>query len=221
MVDILIVAPHPDDEVLGCGGSIARWASAGHAVHVVVLSRGIPELFPDEFIAAGRAELAAAGEVLGVASVTYLDFPAPKLDTVPIYQLASKIRDIVVRLKPQTVCCPHQADLHGDHQAAFWASLVATRPNGGYHVPRVLCYETPSETEWASPFAGQEFVPTVFIDISAYLQKKLDAAACYKSQMKDFPQSRSIRAVESLARWRGATVGLNAAEAFALVREVS
>ena len=221
MANVLVIAPHPDDEVLGCGGTIARSALAGDRVQVVVATRGVPEMYSQEYIATGRAELAIAHEVLGVSSVSFLDFPAPRLDTVPTSELADAIRNILLRARPEVVYCPHESDIHKDHQAVFQAAWVAMRPGGGFLIPRVLCYETPSETEWASPIGGKVFVPNVFVDISGHLQKKLDAAACYKSQIRAFPQSRSLRAIESLARWRGATVGLNAAEAFALVREVS
>jgi len=217
---ILVVAPHPDDEVLGCGGAIARHVDEGHEVHVVVVTRGIPDLFPPEQIEITRRELQSAHKVLGVSGVTFLDFPAPRLDMVPSHEIADSIAQVVRRFQPQVVYMPHQWDIHGDHQATYWATLVATRPINGCPVRRVLCYEILSETEWAPPAGDQSFIPTVFIDISSTLERKLKAMACYQSQLKPPPHPRSLHSIEALARLRGGTVGLDAAEAFMLVREI-
>ena len=217
---VLVIATHPDDEVLGCGGVMARHADAGDDVHVLVVTRGIPELFPSEVIEGTRKELANAHAILGVCSARFLDFPAPKLDAVPLHHIADAIGQVVSDLQPSIVYCPHQGDLHGDHKAVFWATLVAVRPVNGHRVSRVLCYETLSETEWAAPLPGDAFVPTVFTDVTATLRRKLRACRCYGSQMKPFPHPRSVRAIASLARVRGATVGLSAAESFTLIRDI-
>jgi len=217
---VLVIASHPDDEVLGCGGVMARHADAGDDVHVLIVTRGIPELFAPGVIEETRGELAQAHAVLGVRSVRFLDFPAPKLDVVPLYQVAEAIGQVVRELRPEIIYCPHQGDLHGDHKAVFWATLVAARPVNRNRVYRLLCYETLSETEWAAPLAGDAFVPTVFTDITATLARKLRACRCYRSQMKPFPNSRSLRAVAALARFRGATAGLRAAESFVLIRDI-
>jgi LmbE family N-acetylglucosaminyl deacetylase len=217
---ILVIATHPDDEVLGCGGVMARHADAGDDVHVLVVTRGIPELFPPEVIEGTRFELARAHAVLGVRTVRFLDFPAPGLDAVPLYEVADAIERAVRDLRPSIVYCPHQGDLHGDHKAAFWATLVAVRPVTDHRVSRTLCYETLSETEWAAPLPGDAFVPTVFTDITTTLGRKLRACRCYLSQMKPFPRPRSVRAVAALARFRGATVGVSAAEGFTVIRDI-
>ena len=217
---VLVIAAHPDDEALGCGGVMARHADAGDDVHVLVVTRGIPELFAPQVIEGTRGELAQAHAVLGVRSVRFLDFPAPKLDVVPLYEVAEAIGQVVRELRPSIIYCPHQGDLHGDHKAVFWATLVAVRPVNDHRVSRILCYETLSETEWAAPLPGDAFAPTVFIDITATLARKLRACRCYRSQMKPSPHSRSVRAVAALARFRGATVGLSAAEGFILIREI-
>ena len=216
----LVIATHPDDEVLGCGGVIARHADAGDHVHVLVVTRGIPELWAPEVIDGTRGELAQAHAFLGIGTVRFLDFPAPKLDAIPLHEVADAIGRVVRELRPSIVYCPHQGDLHGDHKAVFWATLVAARPVNEYRVSHVLCYETLSETEWAAPLPGDAFAPTVFVDITATLARKLRACRCYSSQMKPFPHSRSVRAVAALARLRGATVGLSAAEGFILIRDI-
>jgi LmbE family N-acetylglucosaminyl deacetylase len=205
-MNILVVATHPDDEVLGCGGTIARHASRGDRVDVVVVTRGAPDLYDEHQVKTLRKELEAAHAVLGVSAVHFLDFPAPKLDLVPAHELADSI--------------PHRGDLHSDHRAVFGAALVAVRPIGKSPVRRVLSYETLSESEWSAPVAEDAFLPSVFIDISAFLEKKKQALAAYRSQLKEFPHPRSLIAVESLARLRGSTVGVQAAEAFQLIREI-
>jgi LmbE family N-acetylglucosaminyl deacetylase len=217
---ILVVSPHPDDEVLGCGGTIARHVKHGERVEVALVSKGAPEIFSAESVAATRAEMAEAHKALGVSAVHFLDFPAPRLDTVAGHLLADRLGQIVRKLQPDTVYAPHWGDLHADHKAVYWASLVATRPARGSRVHRLLCYETQSETEWGGPSPDSAFSPTVFIDIAEFLDTKLRAMECYRGQLRPFPESRSLRSLEALARLRGSTVGLEAAEAFVMVREV-
>ncbi len=218
-MNVLVVSPHPDDEVLGCGGVIARHAAHGDAVHVLIATRGIPEVFPIEEVEGTRTELRRAHDLLGVSGTTFLDFPAPALDTIPGYKLADAIGDVVRSRRPSVVYLPHLGDLHIDHRAVAQATLVATRPIDNCSVRRLLCYETLSETEWGCP--GHEvFVPTVFVDISAYLSTKLEAMKYYQIQLKEPPHSRSLQSIENLARLRGAAVGLHAAEAFMLIREI-
>lgn len=219
-MNILVVATHPDDEVLGCGGVIARHASRGDRVEVVVVTRGAPEIYDDDQVKTLRKELDAAHKILGVSAVHFLDFPAPKLDQVPAHELADAIFGKFSALHPAVVYIPHRGDLHSDHRAVFAAALVAARPIGANPVRRVLSYETLSETEWAAPVAEDAFLPSVFIDISPFLEKKTQALAAYRSQLREFPHSRSLLAVESLARLRGSTVGVPAAEAFQLIREI-
>jgi len=217
---ILVIAPHPDDEVLGCGGVIARHSARGDMVQVVVVSRGAPDIFPQEEIEQTRSELAAAHQLLGVEEVHFLDYPAPRLDMVPGHVLSDRLTHLVRKIQPQTVYAPHWGDLHSDHRAVYWATMVATRPNYGSVVKRLLCYETLSETEWGGPSPDSAFSPTVFVDISDFLSIKLQAMACYRTQLKEFPQSRSLRSLEALARLRGSAVGIDAAEAFVLIRDV-
>lgn len=217
---ILVIAPHPDDEVLGCGGVIARHSARGDSVQVVVVSRGAPDIFPPAEVEQTRSELAAAHKLLEVEEVHFLDFPAPRLDIVPSHVLADRLTRLVREIQPQTVYAPHWGDLHSDHKAVYWATLVAARANGGFFPKRLLCYETLSETEWGGPSPDSAFSPTVFVDISDFLETKLQAMACYRTQLKEFPQSRSLRSLEALARLRGSAVGLDAAEAFVLVRDV-
>jgi LmbE family N-acetylglucosaminyl deacetylase len=217
---VLIVAPHPDDEVLGCGGAIARHVAEGDDAYVVVVSRGASDIFPSELVENVRQEAAAANKALGTKRMFFLDFPAPRLDSVPTSSMAAALKDVVAQIQPSTVYLPHHGDIHGDHKAVYWATLVATRPSGGFFPRRLLCYETSSETDWGAPIPGDAFAPTVFIDVSKYLSVKLAALTCYKSQLAPNPKARSLASIEALARVRGSTIGVTAAEAFCLVREI-
>lgn len=218
---VLVIAPHPDDEVLGCGGSMARHVAQGDQVYVLVVSRGAPSLFADAVIEETRAELVQAHKIIGVTSVEFLDFPAPQLDTISMHIIADAISKVIRRLTPNILYIPHRGDIHSDHKIVCDAALVAARPVNQCSVKKILCYETLSETEWGYPIGSDVFSPTVFINISNFLEKKLQAMSCFKTQLKPAPNSRSLLAVETLARHRGHTIGYTAAEAFVLIREIA
>jgi len=219
-MNVLVVAPHPDDELLGCGGTIARHVALGDTVHVLVVTRGDAEIFPPAIIEKTRGELEKAHEYLGIAGVEFLDFPAPKLDVTPGYRIADSIAKTVRRLSPQTLYLPHRGDLHSDHRKVCDAALVAARPINGCSVKTILCYETVSETEWGYPFGADVFTPTVYVDISNYLERKLSALGCYESQLLPAPNARSLQSIEALARMRGYAINVSAAEGFVLVRQI-
>ena len=219
-MNVLVLAPHPDDEVLGCGGTICRHVAAGDAVTVLVATRGLAELYADDAIEAVRAEARRAHAVLGVGETRFLDFPAPALDTVPRYRLAGAVSECIRDTGAEVVYVPHHGDIHSDHFHLHHAALVAARPLEGATVRRILAYETLSETEWAPPQMDSVFYPTVFIDVSEFLQRKLDAMSCFESQVKPPPNARSLRNITALAHYRGATVACDAAEGFMLIREI-
>jgi N-acetylglucosamine malate deacetylase 1 len=217
---VVVIATHPDDEVLGCGGVMARHAACGDEVHVIVVTRGIPELYPVSLVEQTRNEFRAAVAVLKVTGTAFLDFPAPKLDTVPHFQLADAIAGVIRRVGAEMVYIPHHGDIHVDHRMVYMASLVACRPVNNCPVKRLLAYETLSETEWAPAHSGDAFIPTVFVDVTPFMPQKLEALRCYASQIRPAPNSRSTRTVEALAAFRGGTVSVMAAEAFMLIRDV-
>ena len=219
-MNVIVIAPHPDDEILGCGGTIAAHCAAGDHVTVVLLTRGNPAIFPADLIARTREEFRQVHSMLGVREQVLLDFLAPGLEDVPVYVVADQLRQIIQKARPQVVYTPFGGDLHSDHKVAYTATLVATRPLGGVSVGRVLCYETLSETEWGDVLTQNAFVPNVFHDIKEHLETKLTAMACYKSQLREAPHPRNLEVIRMLAGVRGAVCGLHAAEAFSLVREV-
>jgi LmbE family N-acetylglucosaminyl deacetylase len=220
MAVVLVVAPHPDDEVLGCGGVIARHVDRGDVVYAVIVSKGDVDFFAPEFVEQARAEAAAAARLLGTRKLFFLDFPAPLLDQVPTAKMAAAIREVIQQVRADIVYLPHQGDIHEDHKAVYRATLVASRPNSFFYPQRLLSYEVPSETEWGAPLSTSIFAPTLFVNTTEYLNKKLAAMSCYKSQLPPDPEARSLFSINALAQVRGATIGVRAAEAFMIVREV-
>ena len=216
----LVLAPHLDDEVLGVGGAMARWAREGHRVEVAVVTRGRPPLYSDAEEDQCREEARAAHDRLGVASTRFLDLPAAELDGMLQRDLNGRVADLVRSCAPDELYLPFVGDLHRDHQLVFQAALVAARPNGSRYPARIHAYETLSETNWNAPALTPAFVPNHFVDIGATLETKLEAMACFRSQLRSPPHERSLQALRALATLRGATVGLAAAEAFITIRTV-
>lgn len=217
---VLVIAPHPDDEVIGVGGTIAKRAEEGHEVYVCVVTKAFPPLFNEEKVEYTRNECREADKFLGVVETSFLDFPAVALETVPRYELNGGILKTIQRIKPDEVYIPHRGDMQLDHKMIVDAAMVALRPKYDHVVKRIYAYETLSETGWDIPNTMNEFIPTVYEDITDSLKAKLSAMEVYRSQLGEFPDARSIEAIEALARYRGATVNVKAAEAFSLIREI-
>lgn len=217
---ILVVAPHPDDEVLGAGGTIARAVAGGQEVFVVIATRAYPPHFDADLVARGRAEAALAHALLGVRETFAFDFPAAALDTVDHRDMNAAFGRLVREVRPDVLLLPFPGDIHRDHQLVFESALVAARPNGGVAPRRVYCYETLSETNWNAPFLTPGFQPNVFVDVSEHVETKVRAMETYASQVQPFPHERSAEAIRALAALRGSTIGVRAAEAFVLVREI-
>lgn len=217
---VLVLAPHPDDEVLGAGGTVARLSDAGSEVVVAIVTKGVPPLFAETAVTKVRCEAQAAHAHLGVAHTVFLSQPAARLDEVPHHQLNQALGELLREVSPDTLLLPFVGDIHLDHQLTFLSAMVAARPHGLQFPGRILCYETLSETNWNAPLISPSFAPNVFVDISAQLERKLEAMGLYDSQQRDFPHERSLDAIRALAMFRGSTVHRPAAEAFMLVRQV-
>jgi len=217
---VLVIAPHPDDEVLGAGGTMHRLAAEGHAVTVAIVTRGWAPLFPEAQVAQVRAEAQAANALLGVRQVRFMDLPVTRLHMLPEHELNEAFDRLICDERPELVFLPFPGDRHEDHRQVFDASLVALRPVPQRPpVRRILCYETVSETHWAAARIEPAFEPQVWFDIGAHLEAKLEAMRTYASQLRPAPDARSLEAIRALALWRGSVVGMQAAEAFTLVRE--
>lgn len=217
---VLIIAPHPDDEIIGVGGTIAKRVKAGDEVYVCIVTKGKSPLFNPDFIEQGRRECREADAKLGVKETIFLDFPAVMLETIPRYELNGKVAEVVQNIKPEEVYIPHKGDMQIDHQMVVDAAMVAVRPRGDDYPKRVYAYETLSETGWNIPNVTNEFIPTVYENITDTYDVKMEAMSVFESQLALFPAARSVGAIEALAKFRGATVSVEAAEAFSLVREV-
>ena len=213
---VLVVAAHPDDEVLGAGGAMARHTQAGDPVSVLILGRGLAarEARPD--FAGLEAECRAALAELGVEDVRFEDFPDNAFDTVPLLEVARAVERVASAVKPRRIYTHSATDLNVDHRIANEAVMIAARPLPGASVAEVFAFEVASATHWGN----DAFRPTAYIDISASLERKLSALACYASEMRPFPHARCIEAQRAQAAWRGAQVGVAAAEAFETLRIV-
>lgn len=222
---VLVFAPHADDEVLGCGGVIAKYAEMGTEVHVCIVTNAFPPIGDNSKAVKNGwpinlyPEAMAAKEVLGIKEYHFLLFPAVLLETVPRNELNEKIQNLIDEIEPEVVYIPHFGDMQKDHTLTSEAVMVAVRPKGKHIVSKVYSYETLSETEWNIPHAKNAFIPNTFVDISDQIDKKLNAMVCYKSQLGEFPNPRALETVSSLAKYRGSTCGGKAAEAFMLIRE--
>lgn len=224
---ILVVAAHADDEVLGCGGTLARHAADGCDVHVLILADGMtardaaytPNARDDE-IAAREATAREAARILGIHSLTFARLPDNRCDTVPLLDVAKTVEERVAAVNPVIVYTHHANDLNVDHRIAHQAVLTACRPLPGSSVRAIYAFETASSTEWEPANLGRAFHPTRFVDVAAFMESKLVAIKAYDCEMRQFPHPRSAKALEAQAIWRGAQAGLHAAEAFVVVREV-
>lgn len=223
---ILVVAAHPDDEVLGCGGTMARLAGEGHEIRIAVLGEGITSRYESRdaadaaLLAVHQARCQRAADMLGASKLYTYDLPDNRFDTVPMLEIAKKVEELIESFGPEIIYTHHGGDLNVDHVAVHRAVLTATRPIAGQVVKEVYTFEIPSSTEWAFGQFTPAFRPSVFVEVAPHLENKIAAMECYESEARPFPHPRSPEALRALAKHWGAVAGLDAAEAFELVRRV-
>ena len=224
---VMVVASHPDDEVLGCGGTIARHADSGDQVQVLIVAEGSTSRQQERNRNQVKDELSAlaiaaqtAGSILGATGVELLDLPDNRLDSLDRLDLIKRIEECVERYQPECIYVHHSGDVNVDHRRLHEAVVTACRPIPGHLVKRLLSFEVASSTEWQPPGSAPAFQPNWFVDISDHWERKREALAAYSNEMRAWPHARSLEAVEHLARWRGAQVGVEAAEAFCLLRQL-
>lgn len=226
MERILIIAAHPDDETLGCGGLVAKRRSTT-SVRVIFLAEGTTCRYEADRIdsAAAREDIAArtdsarrALDLLGVTDVAFYDYPCGRLDQLPIIELNKVIEKELAQYGPDTVLTHAEHDVNNDHRIVYRSVSMATRPVGTQPVPAVLCFETPSSTEWnfSSPFEPNHFEVLSAEDVAL----KWKALECYESETSAYPHPRSREGIETLARYRGIQAGVSFAEAFRIVRTI-
>ncbi len=221
----LIIAAHPDDEVLGCGGTIAKMSRQGHEITIAILGEGITSRFskpgeaPQALIKKIRAASREAGKMLGATSIHLYNFPDNRFDTVALLEVIKKVEQIIADVKPRMIFTHHGGDLNVDHSVVNRAVLTATRPVAGNPVKTVYTFETPSSTDWSFNKLSPSFAPNTFIDISSFLNVKTRAMELYESEARPFPHPRSAEALRAAARRWGSVAGMQAAEAFELIRD--
>ena len=225
---VLVVAAHPDDEILGCGGAMAKHVQADDRVTVAILAEGLTsrdavrdrERHLEELSALGEAARRANG-ILGVTDVELHDFPDNRMDSVARLDIVKHVEGLIERTRPNILYTHHNGDVNIDHRCIHEAVVTACRPMPGNHqVDTLLFFEVTSSTEWQTPGSAPPFTPNWFLNITETLQLKQQALEAYESEMRPWPHARSIEAVVHLAHWRGANIGVDAAEAFMLGRRI-
>ena len=224
---VLVVGAHPDDEVLGCGGTIARLVREGSEVHVLLLADGETSrrttsgrVLTQPWVTGRNEACEAARAVLGYATVESLGLPDQRLDSLDLLDVVQGVEAVIERRRPALVFAHNMGDVNLDHRVVHDAVVTACRPQPGHSVRQLLFFEVPSSTEWRPPGSAPPFSPNWFVDISTTLVVKKRALEAYGRELRAFPHSRSLEAIEALAKWRGASVGVSAAEAFMLGRTV-
>jgi len=223
-MSVLVIAAHPDDEVLGCGGTIARLAGEGRAVCIAILGEGVTSRYAqrEEADQSAKHELQnrakEAAKLLGVADLLTYQLPDNRFDTLPLLDIVKIVEQLIDRIHPGVIYTHHGGDLNIDHSITFRAVLTATRPLPGCQVKEIYSFEVPSSTEWAFHQLQPVFRPNVFVDISATLATKIQAAQAYESERRESPHPRSAEALQAIARRWGSVAGCEAAEAFELIR---
>lgn len=221
-----VVAAHPDDEVLGCAGTIAA-ASRRHEVHILILGEGIGSRHARRTAQVERAlkqlqrEARAAADEVGARSVRFSSLPDNRFDGMPLLDVVKQVEAWLDAVKPAILYTHHPGDLNVDHGVTFRAVLTATRPVPGSHVKDLYAFEVPSSTEWAFQRCGPVFRPNVFVDISKTVGAKVRALERYTGEIRQFPHPRSAEGIRVIARRWGSVVGVEFAEAFELIRSVS
>tara|TARA_B100000674_G_C37886696_1_gene936998 strand:+ start:823 stop:1494 length:672 start_codon:yes stop_codon:yes gene_type:complete len=218
---IVIVAAHPDDEILGCGGSVAKWVSEGYKVYPIILaSGGTNRKEREQYTKNLKICALNASKIIGTAEPIMLNFNDNRLDGYDLLDLINPIEKIIQEHKPEKVLTHHWGDVNIDHQLCNEVVVTATRPQYQSHVNEVLSFETPSSTEWQVQSSKSFFQPNYFVDITDFIDIKIRALKMYSAEMRDFPHPRSIQGITYLANWRGACNGFHAAEAFQILRKL-
>jgi LmbE family N-acetylglucosaminyl deacetylase len=225
MRHVLIIAAHPDDEVLGTGGTIAKLSSRGVECHLLIVTDGSSAQYRDsdhlqEIIAAKKLETKNCADMLGFKSIHYGELPDMKLDMTPHIAINQIIEKVIEEVRPDTVFTHFWGDVNKDHQEVYKSTLVAVRPVFGQVVKELYCYRVPSSTEWTPNKADTMFLPNYFVDIHQYAEQKYKAFACYSTELRDYPHPRSVQYLRETDKSAGLRVGLPSAEEFMLLRKL-
>ncbi|HLI38411.1 MAG TPA: PIG-L deacetylase family protein [Streptosporangiaceae bacterium] len=217
---VAVIAAHPDDELLGAGGTIARHIQAGDQAHAIVVADGAGSRYPDELIATLEKQARRAAEVIGFSSVRFLALPDQRLDSLPLIELTQELEAALDQISPSVVYTHFPGDVNADHGVVARAAWTACRPYGRPGLRRFAAFETPSSTEWGWPLPGTALQPNLFVDVTGTLDVKIAAMECYETELREYPHPRSSRALRERAAFWGSRAGLLAAEPFLVMREV-
>jgi N-acetylglucosamine malate deacetylase 1 len=217
---VLVISAHPDDETIGAGVTIARHVASGDEVSWCIVTQAYSPPWPEETLQAAQSQIDEVQKILGFRRVFRLGFPTVRLNTVPYIEMTSALQSVVDDVAPEIVYTTPRNDINQDHRIVYECTLVATRPLPGCSVRRLLCYEISPTSRFGSPSGSVGFMPSVFVDITPYLEQKLAAMACYRTELRELPHPRSVDALSLLAQERGLSVGLKVAECFELIREI-
>jgi len=222
-VRILAISAHPDDETLGCGGTLLKHRAAGDDLFGLIVTQTHEPQWSAETIEHKATEIEQVVEAYGMKECFELGFPSTRLEMIPHADLIEQIREVISKIKPEVVYLVHGGDVHTDHHAVFTATMSVLKPSYMKHlgVRRVLCYETLSSTEAAPAQLDRAFMPNVFSNIASFIKRKIEIMELYRTEAQADPLPRGSSAIRALACYRGATIGVKHAEAFMLIRELA
>ena len=218
---VLIIAPHPDDETLGCGGTLLKHRDSGDEIYWMIITHvHLKHGWAGDMIRQTENEITQVAQKYGFIKYYNLDFPTMLLDTLPINDLISKMKEVLEEVRPSTVYLPNRSDIHTDHRIVFTAAMSCSKNFRASFIKKRLMYETLSETEFSAPLMENSFTPNVFVDVSGYLDEKLEIFETYRSEIMESPLPRSLDSIEAIARYRGSRIMTKYAEAFMLIEEI-
>lgn len=225
MKKLLVIAAHPDDEVLGAGGAVAKIAAQGVECHLLIVTDGSSAQYRDsdhlqEIIDTKKVETKNCADILGFKTIYYGEQPDMRLDKTPHIVINKVIEKVIDKIQPDTVFTHFWGDVNRDHQEVYKSTLVAVRPVMGQVVKELYCYRVPSSTEWSPNKADTMFMPNYFVDIEKFTEQKYKAFACYTTELRDYPHPRSVQYLREIDKAAGLRVGLSAAEEFVLLRKI-
>ncbi len=218
---ILVISPHPDDETLGCGGTILKHKDMGDKIYWLIITNIVVKNGWDKAIVEKRQkEIESVAEMYDFEKTFKLDYPTAKLDIIPIQEIIESISGVILEIKPEIIYLPNRSDVHTDHQITFKTAYSCTKNFRYPFIKKILMYETLSETEFAPALPENTFIPNVFVDITKYFEKKLEIFKIYKSELMAEPFPRSLEVIEAFDKCRGSRIGKKYAEAFVLLKEI-
>ena len=222
---ILVIAAHPDDELLGVGGTIRKLTNQGAECHAVIVGEGVTSRSDKRSdvdscaLMELKKDAQAASKIVGYKTIEFCELPDNRLDSMDLLDIIKVIMPYIEKYRPETIFTHHHGDLNIDHRIVCEAVLTACRPIGHYFVERIYAFETPSSTEWNYIYE-KPFTPNVYFDVTDTIDTKIEGMKCYRSESARYPHPRSAEALKALAEYRGSNVGVEMAEAFICMREV-